>query len=197
MEPGNAKKNAKQLRLLEAAYDLFTSKGVTSTAIDEIVKKASVAKGTFYLYFQDKYDLLDKIVLYKSADVISQALEHLEEQKKALPLTFEEQVLCFASFLVDHLAQNRELALLVRKNLAACLYLKTGEPSTPLLTAMEPFAEELMRRGGTRDEAMQRLYILIEMVGSVCCDALLEKLPYTLDEIKPTLFATVRRVLCE
>ena len=61
-------KSAKRIRMIEEAYNLFVSKGVHATAIDEVVKKAGVAKGTFYLYFHDKYDLLDQIVLYKSTD---------------------------------------------------------------------------------------------------------------------------------
>lgn len=189
------KKSAKQIRLLDAAYDLFTSKGVNSTAIDEIVKKASVAKGTFYLYFQDKYDILDKIVLYKSADVIARALEHLALAQEGAPLPFEEQVLCFTSFLVDYLQENKEMALLVRKNLAACLYFKGDENATPFFEAVEPFIQEFMNRGNTRNEAVQTLYILIEMVGSVCCDALLDKLPFTLEELKPTLYRFVRKIL--
>ena len=45
------KKSAKRIRMIEEAYNLFVSKGVHATAIDEVVKKAGVAKGTFYLYF--------------------------------------------------------------------------------------------------------------------------------------------------
>ena len=36
-----------------AAYELFTEKGITETAISDIVKKAGVAKGTFYTYFEN------------------------------------------------------------------------------------------------------------------------------------------------
>jgi len=59
------KKIIKENKLLEAAYNLFIEKGITATAIDEIVKKAGVAKGTFYLYFKDKEDILEKLILKK------------------------------------------------------------------------------------------------------------------------------------
>ena len=51
------KKKKKREDLLHAAYELFTSKGVFDTSISDIVKKANMAKGTFYLYFKDKYDM--------------------------------------------------------------------------------------------------------------------------------------------
>ena len=47
----------KQTSLLNTAYELFTTKGVNKTSIAEISKAAGIAKGTFYLYFKDKYDI--------------------------------------------------------------------------------------------------------------------------------------------
>ena len=38
----------------------FTSKGIQKTSISDIVEDAGVAKGTFYLYFKDKYDIRNK-----------------------------------------------------------------------------------------------------------------------------------------
>lgn len=70
-----ANKRKKEMSLYTAAYDLFTEKGIKDTAISDIVKKAGVAKGTFYLYFKDKYDVLDKIILNKSTKVLSEAIK--------------------------------------------------------------------------------------------------------------------------
>ncbi|HVV94801.1 MAG TPA: TetR/AcrR family transcriptional regulator [Hyphomicrobiales bacterium] len=44
--------------LLAAATRLFLDKGVDPTTIDDIVAAAGVAKGTFYLYFSSKDDLV-------------------------------------------------------------------------------------------------------------------------------------------
>ena len=54
-------KKLKQNSLYQAAFDLFTNKGFAKTTISDIVKKAELAKGTFYLYFEDKYELLNWI----------------------------------------------------------------------------------------------------------------------------------------
>ena len=55
-------KQIKRESLLETAFRLFTSKGIQKTSISEIVEDAGVAKGTFYLYFKDKYDIRNKLV---------------------------------------------------------------------------------------------------------------------------------------
>jgi TetR/AcrR family transcriptional regulator, cholesterol catabolism regulator len=44
--------------LVDAALELFDTKGVEATSIDEITSVAAVAKGTFYVHFQRKQDVL-------------------------------------------------------------------------------------------------------------------------------------------
>ena len=55
-------KKQKKDALLNTAFDLFITKGIQKTSIADIVEKAGVAKGTFYLYFTDKYDLRNKLI---------------------------------------------------------------------------------------------------------------------------------------
>lgn len=43
---------------MDAAQALFLAKGYAATSVDEIVRDAQVAKGTFYLYFKTKDDIL-------------------------------------------------------------------------------------------------------------------------------------------
>lgn len=52
----------KQRSLLESAYDLFLNKGFENTVVSDIVMKAGVAKGTFYLYFKDKHQVRDVLI---------------------------------------------------------------------------------------------------------------------------------------
>lgn len=44
--------------LMDAAQALFLEKGFSAASVDEIVKVADVAKGTFYLHFKTKDDVL-------------------------------------------------------------------------------------------------------------------------------------------
>ena len=58
-------KENKKNRLLDTGFKLFTEKGIQNTSIQDIVDNANVAKGTFYLYFKDKYeDILDQILTF-------------------------------------------------------------------------------------------------------------------------------------
>lgn len=49
--------------IIASAARLFREKGVRAVSIDEIVQGAGVAKGTFYLYFKTKDDLLEKLAV--------------------------------------------------------------------------------------------------------------------------------------
>lgn len=57
-----------------ALSELVEEKGFNAISITEIAEKADINRGTFYLHYTDKYDLLNKI----ENDVISE----LEEQTK-------------------------------------------------------------------------------------------------------------------
>lgn len=46
---------------MDAAQALFLDKGFAATSVDEIVRAADVAKGTFYVYFQTKDDVLSAL----------------------------------------------------------------------------------------------------------------------------------------
>ena len=71
-------KKLKMNTLLQTAFDLFTGKGFAKTTVSDIVNQAGLAKGTFYLYFKDKYDLRDKLIAYKACQLFDDAHKQLE-----------------------------------------------------------------------------------------------------------------------
>ena len=48
---------SKQSRILHSAIALFSKYGIEDTSVNDIVKYAQVAKGTFYTYYKDKNEL--------------------------------------------------------------------------------------------------------------------------------------------
>ena len=54
-------KNDKYNRILKAAIEVISEKGIQKTTISDIVKKADTAQGTFYLYFSSKNALIPAI----------------------------------------------------------------------------------------------------------------------------------------
>src|SRR6201989_3543997 len=48
--------------IVEAAFDEFVARGFTATRIDDIARRAGVAKGTIYLHFKDKESMFEELV---------------------------------------------------------------------------------------------------------------------------------------
>ena len=65
-------KEKKKNDLLSSAYELFTTVGVENTTITQIARKANVGKGTFYLYFQDKYDIRNALISIKTNEIFQE-----------------------------------------------------------------------------------------------------------------------------
>jgi AcrR family transcriptional regulator len=56
------RKEARPAELLEAALTLFVEKGFAATRSEEVAKAAGVSKGTLYLYFPSKEELLRAVI---------------------------------------------------------------------------------------------------------------------------------------
>src|SRR6187431_2225928 len=48
--------------IIEAAMDEFIARGFAATRLDDVAKRAGVAKGTIYLHFKDKEALFQELV---------------------------------------------------------------------------------------------------------------------------------------
>jgi len=55
------KKNKRE-KILKAAISSFAQKGYHDTSISKIINKAGIARGTFYLYFENKRQIFDSIL---------------------------------------------------------------------------------------------------------------------------------------
>jgi len=70
----NLNPDKKQL-LLDAALDVFSENGYWATKISDIVAKANVAQGTFYLYFKNKEELFKEMLL----DINNESKKEMQE----------------------------------------------------------------------------------------------------------------------
>jgi AcrR family transcriptional regulator len=53
---------ARREAILSAALDEFSSRGFEAARLDDVAKRAGVAKGTIYLYFRDKESLFQELI---------------------------------------------------------------------------------------------------------------------------------------
>jgi AcrR family transcriptional regulator len=185
------KKNA----LLDAAFDLFAKAGVHGATIDQIVEKAGVAKGTFYLYFKNKYDILDMIVIRKTSALLRDAI--MASKTRSFTDRIDE-VLCVADYLIDHLTQDKLMMRIIHKNLSFSLYQKVlNDPArgAELKKIVEEFKKNVICDGYSEQEIDHLPFILLEMIGSVCYSSIINNEPAPLGVVKPILLKTIRKIL--
>src|SRR3954469_18230722 len=77
-------------RILEAAYDLFSRRGVRDVGIEEVIERAGVAKATLYRHFPSKDDLVVAVLERREQ---RWTVEWVEAEAKRRGSTPEEQLL--------------------------------------------------------------------------------------------------------
>lgn len=184
-------KRKKEELLYKAAYDLFTTKGINNTAIDDIVKKAGVAKGTFYLYFKDKYDITDRIILKKSSILIMEAVNEMKAKELN---SFEDKTLYFIDYIIKFFEENKLMLKIINKNFSWGLYRKAlmkPEEHKELDDIASYFINTLTKNNITYEDAEITLYMIFELIGSVCYSSIILEEPVCIDKIKPILFKKI------
>jgi len=70
---GQATREVRRQQIKEASLQVFADRGYHATSVSDLVKAASVARGTFYLYFQSKeslfLELLDDLMMELRAGI--------------------------------------------------------------------------------------------------------------------------------
>lgn len=188
-------KSMKRRSILDAATHLFTNHSFADTAIDDVVRVAGVAKGTFYLYFRDKHDLLDQIVMRRTAEILSDGCRTLREKAEQKKMNVAEQIIFLTDYIATYLQKNRKVTALIDKKFSACFTDSMMQEDEEFQGAVSYLTNLLTEVRQTYEEARRTLYILMDMVGSVLCDSLLDEKPYSMDEILPTLHSMLRGML--
>ncbi len=85
-------------RILTAAYQLFSRRGIRAVGTDEVIERAGVARATLYRHFATKDDLV-LTVLQRREEVWTHGL--IEDQSRARGDTPEEQLLAIFDVMHD------------------------------------------------------------------------------------------------
>lgn len=189
--------NDKQSRLLDNAFKLFTKKGVKDTSIQEIVDRADVAKGTFYLYFKDKYEIRDVLIAQKSKKLFNDALKAL---KKSDVTGLSNEVIFIINHVIDALSKNTLLLKFISKNLSWGVYNETVKKIYENEANAENGVRSLFLKGIEENNLKianpdVTLFMIIELVSSTCFNSILYKNPLPIDEFKPYLFDTIKKLI--
>ena len=194
------KKKQKKDALLNAAFDIFTSIGINKTSISDIVQKAGVAKGTFYLYFADKYDLRNKLIVHKANKIFEKAETALN---KTGITEFDDRMIFFIDNILDQLTENKSLLNFISKNLSWGIFKNVirqnvDKKNRGLEEETEPYDVLGWLRAGEELKFKNKdvlVYMIVELVSSTCYSAILYNEPVSIEELKPYIFETVREMI--
>lgn len=191
--------NDKETKLLDNAFELFTKKGVKDTSIQEIVDNAQVAKGTFYLYFKDKYEIRDVLISKKSTKLFNNAVKDL---RKTDITELSEQVVYIVDHVINALIKNPLLLKFISKNLSLGIYNQTVKKIYDINNNEENGVLQLFLKGVTENNVKLKnpevtLYMIIELVSSTCFNSILYSNPISINEFKPFLYDAIRKLINE
>ncbi|MDQ9095827.1 TetR family transcriptional regulator [Bacillus licheniformis] len=114
--------SGKYEKILQAAIEVISEKGLDKASISDIVKKAGTAQGTFYLYFSSKNALIPAI----AENLLTHSLDHIKSKVDgtmsfwtALDIMIDETfnmtelhqdiiVLCYSGLAFDHSMEKWE-----------------------------------------------------------------------------------------
>ena len=150
-------KEANQERILAAALELFGKSGFEKTSVESITRKARVAKGTFYNFFEKKEEVLlyflDREYAKSEAEI---ALKRSERD------TFIDQIELSVSAYIKHIFPGREFTkVLIKERIGN---IGTGRNKNELRLMEELFRsiERAKRKGEIRPAVDSRR--LTEMI---------------------------------
>lgn len=183
----------KKEKIMQAALKIFEKKGAEKTSVREIMTEAGFGLGTFYLYYSDKNDLKEKMVLNLATDII------LSAEKTCVQEDPIERYISFVDFIIDYLISHPFELDLLSKNITWTLYTKIendyglSEADSTLQFILNKY-DNLFLTNHTESEKLYILSLTLEIMMSTCKSAVLEDSILTIDEMKPVLFAIIRKI---
>ena len=193
MRKSDLNKQKKREALLNTAFELFTTQGITRTTINNIVEAAGVAKGTFYLYFKDKYDIRNKLIAHKASRIFSVADDALSKTQLT---ELDDRIIFLADNIIEQFNADKSLLGFISKNLSWGI-----------------FKNELISSGGSSDVDFYNIYtvlensprsfknpeillfMIVEFVSSTCYSSILYNEPTDIETLKPYIFDAIRQII--
>jgi AcrR family transcriptional regulator len=137
-------------RILASAYELFAHKGIRAVGIDEVIKRAEVAKATLYRHFASKDEL---VLAFLQRREQLWTKEWVEAEARRRGSTPEEQLLAIFDLFDEWFH---------REDFEGCSFIKVlletndrttpvGRASTEHLANVRSFIRELATEAGLRD----------------------------------------------
>ena len=187
------KRKEKENKISEAAMSSFREKGIEVTSIRDIMSRTDLGLGTFYLYFRDKKDLEQGIVL----DIMTELF--YEAESTCVDTDPKKRYISFINYIIDHLVSDPLELQLFSNNLNWALYAKIEnddrykEADNNLQFILNKYSS-LFNDELSESERLFILSITIHIVLSTCESALMPDSVLSIEEMKPALYKIVDRI---
>ena len=186
-------KKRKREALLNTAFELFTTQGINKTTINNIVETAGVAKGTFYLYFKDKYDIRNKLIAYKASRIFSVADAALAKTDLT---ELDDRIIFLVDNIIEQFNADKSLLNFISKNLSWGIFknelISSKDDSEVDFYNIYSILEN-SPRAFKNPEIL--LFMIVEFVSSTSYSSILYNEPTDIEELKPYIFDAIRQIM--
>ncbi|HLR62645.1 MAG TPA: TetR/AcrR family transcriptional regulator [Lentibacillus sp.] len=144
------KKKPKYNQIIEAAVEVIAENGYHASQVSKIAKKAGVADGTIYLYFNNKEDILISVFEEKMGQFIEKIALGISKLRNA-----EEKLFKLIEMHFHQLSEDHNLAIVTQLELRQSntdLRLKINQILKPYLTVIDDIIVEGTRENVFRDD---------------------------------------------
>lgn len=192
------KKKLKRKALLDSAFRLFTRQGINNTSVSDIAKEAKMAKGTFYLYYKDKYEIRDELIALNGASIFEEAGEKLDGMvKENEKCGLEDAIRFLLDYIIEKFRKNPQLLKFISKNLSWGVFAKVRFKNADNKNTMDIFKDIIKNSGRHFRSEELMIYMIVELVGSTCYSTILHSDPVSIDELKPDLYKSIDDMLLQ
>ena len=185
--------SSKRSEIMEAALVVFKEKGLEKTSVRDIMNESGYGLGTFYLYYADKKDLMERMVLDKSMELIIDAEANCSGDDPV------QRYISFVEYIMDYLVANPFELELMSQNITWALYTKLEnderlkEADSTLQFILNKY-ENLFSHTYSQSQKLYILSLTLEIMMSTCKSALMEESILSIDEMKPVLFTVIGKM---
>lgn len=189
-----ARKEEKKNALLNTAFKLFLDKGINNTSIDDITKNSGIAKGTFYLYFKDKYEVQDELIVRESKKLFDSALLKANDKRFK---TLSDELIFIIDDIIDKLTKEKILLKFISKNLSWGVYSEKVNKITinNSLNLEKTFMQRVKKYRVKLKNPKVTLYMITELSGSTIFSSILYGVPLPIKKYKPFLYDEIKKML--
>lgn len=156
-----------------------------------------MAKGTFYLYFKDKFDIRDQLIARQASALFDRANEELKLNDESNWVSLEECIVALATHIVDQLNESPVLLRFISKNLSWGVFSNIRIAGMSNRNCMDIFEELLKQSGRKFRQQNLMIFMIVELVNATCYNVILQKQPVTLEELKPELNTAICGIISQ